>query len=401
MRASDLTTAQRAKEGKAIKTFLLWSFLGSAAFHTIAMASMPTAFWNSLPEAAEETIEVVADPETPIEPEKPEEQAIEQKVEPPPPEAASEVAFAPPPPLAPDSQAPQAAGEDAPSNLPPSRSSESVNPMTSKTGEDSGLRIGGGPIFSPFGKGFGFGNASRPTGFNPLGRPDGDSRGTPGGTPGGVPGGTATRTTAPPVPAPKPPNQPACVSCPKPKYRGSEGSPRVDMTVRPDGSVEVRLRKSSGNPETDRETLETMSKWRFDPNTIPEGGIKKRVRVEYEEEGSNRQRQNEERRRQDAERQQVAERERQQAAERERQRREAQERQRQQTTTVEPTKPGSSPSAAPAPVEAPPAESAPAAAPAPVEPAPAPVEAAPPEPAPAPAAPEAAPVETAPSAPAP
>lgn len=386
MLASDLTTAQRTKEGKAIKTFLLWSFLGSAAFHTIAMAAAPTAFWSSLPEAEEDTIEVVAEPETPVEPEKP----LEQKVEPPPPEAAPEVAFAPPPPLAPDSQAPQAAGEDAPTNQPSSRSSEAVNPMTSKTGEDSGLRIGGGPIFSPFGTGFGFGNASRPTGFNPLGQPDGDSKGKPGGTPGGVPGGTATRTTAPPVPAPKP-NQPACVSCPKPKYRGSEGSPRVDLTVRPDGSVEVRLRKSSGNPETDRETLETMSKWRYDPKTVPEGGIKKRVRVEYEEEGSNTQRRNEERRRQEAERQQVADRERQQ--------REAQERQRQQpTTAVEtPAKPIPPPSVAPPPEAAPPVEKpasekpanetvAPPSEPAPVEPSPASVEAAPPpEPAPEPA----------------
>lgn len=167
--------------------------------------------------------------------------------------------------------------------------------------------MGGGSIFSPFGTGFGFGNASRPTGFNPLGQPNGDPKGTPGGTPSGTPGSTATRTTAPPIPAP---NQPACLSCPKPKYRGSEGSPRVDLTVRPDGSVEVRLRKSSGNPETDRETLETMSKWRFDPKTIPEGGVKKRVRVEYEEEGSNTQRRNEERRRQEAEQQQVAEQER-------------------------------------------------------------------------------------------
>jgi TonB family protein len=376
-----LVTAQRTKEGKAIRTFLLWSLLGSAAFHAIAMAAAPTAFWNSLPEATEETIEVVAEPETPIEPEKP----VEQKVETTPPEAASEVSFAPPPPLAPDTQAPQAKGEDAPSNQPPSRSPEVVNPITSKTGEDSGLRVGGGPIFSPFGTGFGFGNASRPTGFNPLGQPDGNPKGTPGGTPGGVPGGTATRTTAPPVPTPKP-NQPACISCPKPKYRGSEGSPRVDLTVRPDGSVEVRLRKSSGNPETDRETLETMSKWRFDPKTIPEGGIKKRVRVEYEEEGSTRQRQNEERRRQEAERQQIAE--------QERQRREAQERQRQQPQQAieTPAKPAPTPAPAeaPAPAEKPAAPPDPVPAPAveappPPEPAPSEVAPPPPDPVPAPA----------------
>ncbi|MBW4693415.1 MAG: TonB family protein [Lyngbya sp. HA4199-MV5] len=381
MLASDLTTAQRIKEGKAITRFLLWSFLGSAAFHTIAMASTPTAFWNSLPEAEEDTIEVVAEPETPVEPEKP----VEQKVETPPPEAAPEVAFAPPPPLAPANQAPQTPGEDAPTNKPSVPSPTAANSLTSKTGEDSGLRIGGGPIFSPFGKGFGFGDASRPTGFNPLGQPNGDPKSAPNGNPGGTPGSTATRTTAPPVPAP---NQMTCLSCPKPSYRGTEGSPRVDMTVRPDGSVEVRLRKSSGNPETDRETLETMSKWRFDPKTVPEGGIKKRVRVEYEEEGSNTQRRNEERRRQEAEQRQ--------AVEQERQRREAQERQRQQPTTAVETPERTAPaSPTPAPTTEKPV--APSAAPAPapsMEAPPAPVEAAPPaSPAPAPAP---APAETVP-----
>jgi hypothetical protein len=93
--------------------------------------------------------------------------------------------------------------------------------MTNNAG-DTSLKVGGGPLFKPFGLGSGFGNATRPTGFNPLGIPTGDPQGKPGGVPngnpdgkpdgdpngkpGGVPGGTATRTTAPPVSTPKPIN---------------------------------------------------------------------------------------------------------------------------------------------------------------------------------------------------
>lgn len=386
----DLVTAQRKKERKAIRTFLLWSLLGSAAFHAIVMASAPTAFWNSLPDAEADTIEVVVEPEVPIAPEKPEAQKLEQTVHPPEPdvvpEVAPEMAFAPPPPpLAPTSQALQPAGEDAPtSHKSATPASEVVNPITSKTGEDAGLRVGGGPIFDPFGKGFGFGIFDRPTGFNPSGKPDGDSKGIPGGTPTGTPDGTpnstATRTTAPSSIAPPTPNQPVCLSCPKPVYQGAEGSPRVDMRIRPDGSVEVRLRKSSGNPETDRETLETMSKWRFDPKTVPEGGIKKRVRVEYEEEGSNYQQQNKERRRREAAQQQLAE--------QEQQRQEA-ERQRQQPQQAIETPAKSAPTPAPAPAEKPTAPPEPAPtpvveAPPPAEPAPAPPEVTPPPPSPVP-----------------
>jgi len=58
------------------------------------------------------------------------------------------------------------------------------------------------------------------------------------------------------------------------------------------------LRQSSGDEQTDRETIEAMSKWQFNPQTIPEGGrTNVRVRVTFEEQGSQFQRQNEERRR--------------------------------------------------------------------------------------------------------
>jgi hypothetical protein len=60
----------------------------------------------------------------------------------------------------------------------------------------------------------------------------------------------------------------------------------------------MRLRKSNGDSETDLETMEAMTKWQFNPKTIPEGGrINVKVRVTFEESGSQFQRENEERRR--------------------------------------------------------------------------------------------------------
>ncbi|MCY7334306.1 MAG: energy transducer TonB [Pseudanabaena sp. CAN_BIN31] len=49
----------------------------------------------------------------------------------------------------------------------------------------------------------------------------------------------------------------------------------------------MRLRQSSGDEQTDRETIEAMSKRQFNPQTIPEGGrTNVKVRVTFEEQGS-------------------------------------------------------------------------------------------------------------------
>ena len=377
MNSSEAVNQQRQKEGKALKVFLVSSLVGSLAFHAVAMTFKVGNLWNPLPTDQEDEMELIVE-DVPTEEPVPEQVA---EVEPPPePEAVpEEVAFAPeiapPPPLAPDSQAPQPVGEDAPSDQPNPPTDEAVQPMTGDAGTEK-VQVGGGPIFKPFGTGSGFGNASRPTGFNPLGKPGGDPKGQP--------GGTAVRTAPPPPPAkPARPKEPVCISCPKPKYQGSEASPRVDMEVQPDGSVKVRLRKSSGNPDLDRATLETMSKWRFDPKTVPEEGVRKRVRVTYEEEGSNFQRQNEQRRRQEA-RQRKAEEQRQRAEE---ERRQAEERKRTPAAATVDT-PASPTTASP-----PPPASSPAAAEKPATP--------PPEPAPAPVIQAAPPIEVPPAPPAP
>jgi TonB family protein len=101
------------------------------------------------------------------------------------------------------------------------------------------------------------------------------------------------------------------LKCPKPKYRSSEGQPKVTYDIAPDGKViNVCLRKSSGNPDTDRETMETMSQWKFDPKTVPEGGRQDvKVRVTFEEKGSKFQQQNERRRIEELKRREIAEQE--------------------------------------------------------------------------------------------
>lgn len=395
MNSLELITQQRRKEAKLLKLFLLSSLLASLVFHAGAMTVRVGNFWRSEPTVEEEAeIEVTVTEAPPEEP-------IKEDGVIPEPEIPQEVAFAPelappPIPLAPASQAPLTPGEDAPSKEPPAPTNDPVTPLTNSAGDTAAT--GGnasGPITSPDGNGSGFGNAPRPTGFAPNGTPAGSVDGKPGGTPTGKPGGepgqVGVRTVTPTPPPPRS-QEPTCISCPKPQFQGTEASPRVDMRIRPDGSVEVRLRKSSGDPAIDRATLETMSRWRFDPKTVPQEGVRKRVRVTFEEEGSSFQRQNEARRRQEADRKRETERRR--LAEEER--RQAEERQRAPATATtespvspSPTTPAPQPApstapetpAAPPPVmEAPPPEPAPAPV---AEPAPAPAPA--PEPAPAPA----------------
>lgn len=382
----ELTTAQREKERKFLFKFVLLSLLGSVILHAIAMAVPTPGVWRQA-EAKDDEMEVVIENAE----ERPKVEEPQEIVKEPEPEIApepQEVAFAPDlaPTLAPDTQAPLAPGEDAPSNQPPSPNSDPTSPLTSTTG-DTAVASGGGPATSPDGTGSGFGNAKVPSGFNPDGKPDGDvkgapggtSGGTPGGTVGGTPGGTGTQTTSTrPTPTPiAPVGKPklTCLECPKPKYRGAEGDPKVTYDIAPDGRViNVRLRKSSGNADTDRETLETMGKWRFDPKTVPEGGRSNvRVKVTFEEEGSSFQRQNEQRRRES---------DRQRVAEEDRQRREAERKAPAPAAAIDPPArpaPVSAPAPAPEPAYVPPPEPAYVPPPEPVYEAPvAPVESAPP-----------------------
>lgn len=389
MNVPELVSQQRQKERRGLKIFLVSSLVGSLAFHAGAMTLRVGNYWSDTPPLEEEDEIEVTVTEDEIEELKENVLIAEPPLEP---EVPQEVAFAPdiappPLPLAPETQAPSTHGEDAPSKDSPSSGQDPVAPLTNATGDIPASGTATGPITSPNGTGSGFGNASQPTGFMPGGKPDGSPDGKPGGTsdgkPGGKPEGTAESTavrSTPPPPAPVRSQQPVCVSCPKPKFQGKEVSPRVELKIRPDGSVEVRLRKSSGNPDVDRATLETMSKWRFDPQTVPQEGVRKRVRVTYEEEGSNFQRQNEQRRRQETERRQIAE--------QERQRREAEQPSKPPTAAVvdPPTAkpaPVENPAPvvppAPAPIAAPPSAPEPPLAPA-YEPPPEPVNEPPPEP---------------------
>lgn len=388
MNSLELISQQRQKEHRLLKLFLVVSLLGSCAFHVGAMTLQVGTYWNTAPDLEEEDeIEVTVTEDVP------EEVIQENMITEAPllaPEIPQDVAFAPdipppPIPLAPESQTPLTPGEDTPSKESPSPTTDPASPLTNTAGDTPVTGNASGPITNPTGTGSGFGNANQPSGFAPGGKPEGSPEGKPGGSPDGKPGGQpgpAAVRTGPSAPAPVRSQQPVCVSCPKPKFQGTEASPRVDLRIRPDGSVEVRLRKSSGNPEVDRATLETMSKWRFDPQTVPQEGVRKRVRVTYEEDGSNFQRQNEQRRRQEAERRQIAEQE-------QRQREAEAPTKPPASAIVEPPKPAVeepvSPVNTPAPIAAPPPAPAPEPAPVPVyEPPPAPAYEPPPAPAPEP-----------------
>jgi TonB family protein len=315
MNILETITQQRQKELRTLKIFIACSLVGSMLLHAGAAITNVSAFWQPPPALDDQETEIIVEEvpteETPVE-ELPIPEPEQAVIEPPP--EVQDVALAPPP-LAPDSQAPTPLGEDAPSNQPPAPNADPVKAMTGETADkDSGaVQAGGGPITSKDGKGDGFGFGKLPTGFNPFGTSAGSPSGTPGGVVGGTPGGTgtttATRGTPPAVPPPAGTPKLICLECPKPKFRGSEGQPRVTYDIAPDGRViNVRLRQSSGNPDTDRETLETLQKWRFKPESVPEGGRSNvKVRVTFEEDGSTFQRQNEQRRRQDTERRQIAE----------------------------------------------------------------------------------------------
>ena len=117
-------------------------------------------------------------------------------------------------------------------------------------------------------------------------------------------GGSATLPAEPPVPLIKPPSAPAttrqrpkCVNnCDKPDFFGKEGSTQFDFDIDARGNpVNLRLKQSSGDPEVDRQAAETIRRRRYESSDEGYQGAK--LRVTYEQEGSDFQRQQEQRRR--------------------------------------------------------------------------------------------------------
>ncbi len=317
----NLMDSQPKTENQALAKILWLSFLGSALLHgAVIMAPVPT-LWKQAETKTEEIVEVVVDnsAQAPLIaeiaktiPEKtPDIRSTENVFQNGSLEAAPSIIA-----LAPETDRPLPAGKDAPAP-------DQLTPLTTNNASDTVIQRGGGSIIKENGVGSGFGNEKTSTGFIPGGRPDGDPEGTSDGKPNGVVGGTndgtaaqAVNNSTPESPISKPLKL-ECISCPKPQFRGKEGTPRVTYDLTADGKVtNIRLRQSSGDPETDRETLETMSKWQFNPTTIPEGGrTNVKVRVTFEESGSQFQQENEERRRQEVqkiEQQRVADQDRQQ-----------------------------------------------------------------------------------------
>ncbi|BBC27131.1 energy transducer TonB [Pseudanabaena sp. ABRG5-3] len=298
------------KENRALVSLLFIGFVGSTCVHAAVMIAPVPTLWKPVGNELDDTMEVVVDTpqtseekiaEAPKETKEPEPVSnieANQSVE------AAPLAIA----LASENTASLKEGKDsaAPDNL---------KPLLTSGVSDTKIQSGGGSIIAKDGIGSGFGNAKIPTGFvlggKINGNPNGSKNGVLGGIINGNPNGKDNQINSsilPTIPAPSPSiNKPApkleCISCPKPQYRGKEGTPRVTYDIAPDGRVtNVRLRQSSGDAQTDRETIEAMSKWQFNPKTIPEGGrTNVKVRVTFEEEGSKFQRENEERRRQETE----------------------------------------------------------------------------------------------------
>lgn len=310
---SELDDVQSKKENRALASLLFLGFVGSACVHAAAMITPVPTLWKPVSKDSDDTIEVVVDntktpeekaPEIAKEPEPIVKLELNQPIE-----EIAPVAIA----LAPETTTPLKEGKDA-------AAPDILKPLLTTGTSDTKIQQGGGPIISKNGIGSGFGNAKIPTGFilggKINGNPNGKKDGVIGGIINGKTDGKASQTsTLPPITTPPQASSPKleCISCPKPQYRGKEGTPRVTYDIGADGRVtNVRLRQSSGDEQTDRETLEAMSKWQFNPQTVPEGGrTNVKVRVTFEESGSQFQRQNEERRR-EAEQQKLAEQERQQ-----------------------------------------------------------------------------------------
>ncbi len=165
-------------------------------------------------------------------------------------------------------------------------------PDASLTGIPNGQQTGGSSGNSTRSA---YGSAGNSAG-NSIGNSTGNSTEN---SPSNASGSNNRRKSPPPTPKPTVNSTiPKCIRCPLPQYRGSEGSPRVVYDITPEGRVvNVRLRESSGDPQSDREVLETLLRWRFDPKTVVGGRQNIRVRITFEHQGSTFQRQNQERRR--------------------------------------------------------------------------------------------------------
>ncbi|OYQ66683.1 hypothetical protein B9G53_03455 [Pseudanabaena sp. SR411] len=302
MHEPKLVDALAKKENKALTSLIFIGLVGSSCVHAAVLIAPVPTLWKTTSKEPDDTIEIVVEANQSTEDKVPE---IAKEPEPISPvnEEIPQIEVAPVAiALAPETIAPLKEGKDA-------AAPDDLKPLTTQNTSDVKVPQGGGSIIAKNGIGSGFGNNKIPTGFilggKKNGNPDGKKNGVVGGITNGKPDSKGTQTSAlPPVP---PVETRAvkleCLSCPKPQYRGKEGTPRVTYDITPDGRVtNVRLRQSSGDEQTDRETIEAMSKWQFNPQTVPEGGrANVKVRVTFEEEGSKFQRQNEERRRQETE----------------------------------------------------------------------------------------------------
>lgn len=123
---------------------------------------------------------------------------------------------------------------------------------------------------------------------------------------------TVTETQVTKLPEPLPPIdkekenknkvQFACLKCDKPSFpigakeKGLQGEVKISLDVASDGSVTgVRLTSSSGHPELDQAAMEQAKRWRFTPSADGKQGLP--ARIDFQIEGTEYQRQAQERKR--------------------------------------------------------------------------------------------------------
>lgn len=267
-------------ENRTLASLLFTGFIGSACVHAAVMIAPVPTLWKPSTNELDDTLEIVIDTS-----QSPEEKVVAQEILESPqdiPEPVNNLETSQPVEVAPVAIAPENTvslkeGKDA-------AAPDDLKPLLTPATSDTKMQSGGGSVIAKDGIGSGLGNAKIPTGFVLGGKINGNPNGSKNEVISGIinvkPNGTATQNAVLPTlpnPATPSPNNPLpkleCLSCPKPKYRGKEGTPRVTYDITPDGRVtNIRLRQSSGDPQTDRETLEAMSKWQFNPQTVPDGG---------------------------------------------------------------------------------------------------------------------------------
>ncbi len=310
----DSIRMQRDREDKSLKTFLAVSIPCSMAFHILILSNLGLASFYNSSVPKEEFIEVVAveSSEEKIT-EKIVEQAIEQveekRAEPEAVEAILEPVAAAPAPQRQNSQpnvqtnsSAKLSEESAPKIITGAQSTSFKIPTSNSSG--NGSTINNDPLSKIRGLLRGTGTSPTGNGTSPTGNgtsPTGNGTSPTGN--GTSPTGTGIAPTNTSPSNTNGSGRVRCQNCSKPDYptqakeQGLEGQAKVTVDVDADGNVtRVRILNSSGHAELDQAAIEAAKKWKFTPSEAGRSGIP--AKVDFQLEGSDYAKQQEEQQRQ-------------------------------------------------------------------------------------------------------